>query len=130
LTKFLASTGAVVGTYSVNVTDGAGVAMTFDGTNLWVSITGDDFGVVAKVLASTGATVGSYEGGGGGITFDGTNIWVVDGEDPDTVAKLLPNTGATVGTYSVGSSPSAILFAGANIWVANEGGSSVTKIAD
>ena len=82
---------------------------------------------VTKLLASTGALVGTYNAGSepGGIAFDGVNIWVTN---PVTVTKLLASTGALVGTYNVSSGEGGIAFDGANIWVANPGSDTVTKL--
>jgi DNA-binding beta-propeller fold protein YncE len=44
------------------------------------------------------------------------------------VTKVLASTGAVVGTYAVGSEPYGVAFDGTNIWVANSGSNSVTKI--
>lgn len=54
----------------------AGVA--FDGTNIWVA--NDLSNSVTKLLASTGAVVGTYSVGGipRGVAFDGANIWVAN----------------------------------------------------
>jgi hypothetical protein len=48
----------------------------FDGTNIWVPSFSSSS--VVKLLASTGAVVGTYSVGSlpGGVAFDGTNIWV------------------------------------------------------
>jgi YVTN family beta-propeller protein len=123
VTKLLASTGAVVGTYTVG-TGPNGVA--FDGTNIWVTNQGSSN--VTKLLASTGAVVGTYTVGSSpeGVAFDGTNIWVAN-VGGNTVTKLLASTGAVVGTYTVGSEPAGVAFDGTNIWVATDSGS-VTKI--
>jgi hypothetical protein len=92
------------------------VGMAFDGTNIWVPTSGN---AVTKLLASTGAIVGTYTVGVGpvAVAFDGVNIWVAS--SGGTVTKLLASTGAVVGTYTVGGSPTAIAYDGANIWVAN-----------
>jgi hypothetical protein len=127
VTKLLASTGAVVGTY------GAGSepwALAFDGANIWVTNNhSSNSDTVTKLLASTGAVVGTYSVGGGpeGVAFDGANIWVTNSWD-NTVTKLLASTGAVVGTYSVGGGPGGIAFDGANVWVTNLSSNNVTKL--
>ena len=75
MTKLLASSGAVVGTYPA-VNSPQGIA--FDGANIWVANAGNN--TVTKLLASTGAIVGSYHVGNGprGVAFDGNNIWVTN----------------------------------------------------
>jgi uncharacterized protein (TIGR03437 family) len=120
----LTGTG-IAGYTTVSYTVGgfpAGIA--FDGVNIWVADVGSG---VAKLLASTGATVGTYPAGldPQGIAFDGVNIWVTNFDS--SVTKLLASTGATVGTYPAGLDPQGIAFDGVNIWVTNFG-SSVTKL--
>ncbi len=46
------------------------------------------------------------------------------------MTKLLAATGAVLGTFSVGDSscPTGVAFDGANIWVANYGGRTVSKL--
>ena len=124
VTKLLASTGAVVGSYGVG-TNPQGLA--FDGTNIWV--TNQSSNNVTELLASTGAVVGTYAVGSypQGVAFDGTNIWVAN-EFSDTVTELLASTGAVVGTYSAGNTPVGVAFDGLNIWVTNEYSYTVTKL--
>src|SRR3979490_2578605 len=82
---------------------------------------------VTKLLASTGAVVGSYPVGPSyGLAFDGTNIWVTG--TSTTVTNLLASTGTVVGTYSVGNQLSGVAFDGTNIWVTDSGGLVVTKL--
>ena len=103
--------------------------MAFDGTNIWITHSRG----VEKVMASSGAVVGSYacncgaEGLGGsvGMAFDGNNIWASYG---DTVTKLLASTGAVLGTYPTGYTSMGVAFDGTNIWVTNYGGNTVTKL--
>ena len=75
---------------------------------------------MTKLLASNGATVGTYPAGSSpdGVAFDGANIWVTN-YGSSTVTKLLASTGAIVGTYPVGVYPDSVAFDGTNIWVAN-----------
>jgi hypothetical protein len=85
---------------------------------------------VTKILASTGAVVGTYSAGNGAISaaFDGANMWVVN-QNSNTVTKLVASTGAVVGTYAVGAFPVGVAFDGTNIWVAGViGGGGVTKL--
>jgi uncharacterized protein (TIGR03437 family) len=102
--------------------------LVFDGANIWV--TNYQNRSVTKLLASSGAVVGTYPVGvyPDGIAFDGANIWVANQND-GTVTKLLASTGATVGTYPVGTSPQGVTFGGASVWVANGASNSVTKIS-
>ena len=103
VTKLLASTGAIVGTYTV-FNRPLGVA--FDGTNIWV--TNQWGGNVTELVASTGAVVGTYTVGSEpfGIAFDGTNMWVAN-DGSNTVTKLLASTGAVVGLMRLGPNPLA-----------------------
>jgi hypothetical protein len=114
LTKLLASTGTLVDTYPVGTIPNS---IVFDGTNIWVSgvqngIAFDGTNIWAtsgsslmKLLASTGAIVGTYPTAGGNSIYG--------------VTKLLASTGAIVGTYSTGSTfPQSIICDGTNIWVA------------
>jgi DNA-binding beta-propeller fold protein YncE len=57
---------------------GAPEGVAFDGTNIWVAIYGSNN--VTKLLASSGAVVGTYPVGSypTGVAFDGTNIWVAN----------------------------------------------------
>jgi DNA-binding beta-propeller fold protein YncE len=45
-----------------------------------------------------------------------------------TVNRIAASTGIVTGTYPVGSQPLGICFDGANIWVANSGGTTVSKL--
>jgi hypothetical protein len=118
--------------YTGSVTYSAGTGpwgLAFDGANIWVTNNGGN--TLTKILASTGATVGTYAPAGldgpYGIAFDGTNIWVANNLSGNVI-ELLASTGATVGTYPVGSLPFGIAFDGTNIWVANSGSGNVTKL--
>ena len=75
VTKLKASTGAVLGTYSVG---NGPLGVAFDGANIWVANSAD--GMVRKLQATTGAVLGTFHvgnfGGAVGLAFDGANIWV------------------------------------------------------
>jgi hypothetical protein len=105
---------------------GSPFGVAFDGTNIWVANGGSS--TVTKLLASTGAVVGSYSVGSApyGVAFDGTNIWVTGFYG--TVTKLLASTGSIVGTYYVGQYLYGVAFDGTNIWVASSGGGTVSKL--
>jgi hypothetical protein len=115
---------------SVNYPAGVGpTGITFDGANIWVTNSGS--GTVTKMLASTGATVGTYPVGANpyGVAFDGVNIWIANSAfASDNVMKLLASTGAIVGTYPVGTNPLGVAFDGANIWVTNASSGTATKL--
>src|ERR1700722_15181847 len=83
VTKLLASTGAVVNTYSVGGPSAAAGEGAFDGKFIWVS--NQTPSTVTKLLASTGAIVGVFQLGPStntpfGVAFDGANIWVGYGQ--------------------------------------------------
>ena len=124
VTKLLASTGAVIGTFGLG---SCPEGISFDGANIWV--TNDGSTTVTKLLASTGAVLGTFGVGTSpsGTAFDGANIWVANWGS-NTVTELLASTGAVVGTFSVGSNPYGVAFDGANIWVTNWGSETVTKL--
>jgi uncharacterized protein (TIGR03437 family) len=84
---------------------------------------------VTKLLASTGALVGTYPVGANplGVTFGGASIWVAN-DGSNNVTELLASTGTLVDTYTAGTHPDSIAFDGANIWVANFYDNTVTEI--
>jgi hypothetical protein len=82
VTELLASTGAVVGTYSVGGPSAAAGGIAFDGTYMWVS--NETPSTVTK-LNSSGVIVGVFQLGPAtntpfGVAFDGANIWVGYGQ--------------------------------------------------
>jgi len=46
----------------------------------------------------------------------------------DTVTKLRASDGANLGNFSVGNQPTGVAFDGANIWVANQGSNTLSKL--
>jgi DNA-binding beta-propeller fold protein YncE len=64
------------------------LGVAFDGTNIWV--TSKTSGTVTKLLASTGALVGTYTVGNNpiGVAFDGTDIWVANSRGSDQVTSI------------------------------------------
>ncbi len=101
-------------------------AIAFDGADIWVANYSDD--TVTKLLASTGAVIGTYNVGTGpfAVAFDGQNIWVVN--TGSNVTVLQASSGNLVNTYSVGNAPEGIAFDGANMWVTNNTDNTVMKI--
>jgi DNA-binding beta-propeller fold protein YncE len=85
VTKLLASTGAVLGTFYPLGENPSGIA--FDGVNIWVA--NENSNSVTKFLASTGAVLGKFNTGDSpiGVAFDGADIWVTNWLD-GTVSKL------------------------------------------
>ena len=112
LYKINPSTGAIITFYVLDSLFGKGTSsITFDGTNLWCV---NDNGVLYKVLASTGAVIGSHffpTSATVGVYFDGVNIWVpsrdIIGFSPVTyqnnLYKFTASTFTLVGTYAFGS---------------------------
>jgi hypothetical protein len=104
-----------------------GVAI--DGSDLWV--TGDGFGNVTELDASTGAVirvVSSLDFGfftPGTVAADGPDIWVASQDDgsttKDSVTELDAATGKILRTIPYGAlpDPDFIDAAGGHIWVAN-----------
>ena len=105
------------------------LGITFDGANIWV---GNQDGTVTKLVAATGAVVGTYPSGSGatGLAFDGANIWVAN-PNGNTITKLRASDGACEGTctFTVGTYPWGLAFDGANIWVTSSGGNYVSKVS-
>ncbi len=126
VTKIQVSSGTILGSFKVG-DDPEGVV--FDGTNIWVTNSTD--GTVSKLLASTGALVGTYPAANllfgaslsgyrpAGIAFDGVNIWIAD-YGTGSLTKLLAATGQALETnYHIGSSPMGLVFDGLHIWAVN-----------
>ena len=88
ITKFSASTGAVIGTYPAGI---QAYSLCFDGTNIWVT----NYGAasVTKFLAATGANLGTYLVGPNpySICFDGANIWVANNGSNNVMKLTQPN---------------------------------------
>jgi DNA-binding beta-propeller fold protein YncE len=115
--------GKVLGTFSVGRQPWWPA---LDGENVWVPNYLD--GTVTKLRASDGKNLGSFATGTGGAiaaAFDGSCVWVAT--YANRVVKLKED-GSIAGTYTVGHQPLGIVFGGAYIWVANQGGSSISKL--
>lgn len=129
IAQLLASNGTLIGSYP---TGGTGQEVAYDGQgNLWV--TGPS--AVSEIQASSGALLGVLHLNSGsssafptGIAFGGL-MWVAD-SSTNSVVSVIPGTAplSEGGTYPVGTDPSGIAFDGANIWVANTGSGTVTKL--
>jgi DNA-binding beta-propeller fold protein YncE len=83
---------------------------------------------LTKLLASSGAVVGTFTVGSGaeGVAFDGANIWVGD-QFNNNVTKFRASDGSTIGVFNT-VNPVGIAFDGANVWVANGAGNTVSKL--
>jgi len=123
----------------------------FDGANIWVVNLGST--TVSKLRTSDGTCAGvanppgssvtacSFAVGSAplGVAFDGANLWVTN-QSSTTVTKLRasdgtcngvanpPGSSVTACSFAVGSYPMGVAFDGANIWVANAGSATVTKL--
>ena len=126
ISKINTSDGSLVGNYTCG-TGCSPQAIAFDGTNIWVALSG--YSHVAKYVAATGAYVTEYNVGVDpiGVVFDGTNIWVSNSTS-GTVTELLASSGAVLQTVTVGSFPLGIGYDGQSVWVVNGGDNTVTKI--
>ncbi len=123
----LALDGTVLGTFAVGDGPSSCVAV---GANIFVA--NSNAGTVTKLLASTGAAVGSPIAVGAfpqAICVDaaGLNVWTAN-LSGNTLTKILASTGAVVGTYAVGTAPSSVFAAGPNIWCVNSGAGTATKL--
>jgi hypothetical protein len=102
-----------------------GIAITFDGTNIWVSLYTIPVQIL-KIDPATNTIVATVTGAAGqnsgiAITFDGTNIWVSVYTIPAQILKIDPATNAIVATVTGAAGQDrgyGITFDGTNIWVA------------
>jgi len=99
----------------------------FDGSNIWV--THSIGGIVTKLRASDGATLGAFPVGTGpySVAFDGSSIWVPNFLS-NNVTRLRASDGVNLGTFAVGTSPVGVAFDGSNIWVSSFQDNRVTKL--
>jgi len=99
----------------------------FDGSNVWVVVSGED--VVKVIDGSNDSIVSSISVGSqpSQVLYDGNNIWVLS-ETDETITKIDAASKAVIGTYQVGSEPKDIGFDGSTIWVTNAGDSSITLL--
>lgn len=101
--------------------------LTYDGTDVWCSITGT--GNIERRNASTGALVSVYAVGGTNnnpMAYDGTNVWV--GDTTGGNVRRVNSAGTVVGTHAV-NSPSDLIFTGTFMFVANVGATSVQRLS-
>lgn len=120
VTKLRASDGSTLGTFAVG-TNPVGVA--FDGANIWVA---NSSNTVTELRASDGSTLGSFPvAGPNEVVFDGINIWATS---TSGVTKLRASDGSNLGTFPIGTNFNGMAFDGANVWVANDGNNTVSKL--
>ena len=125
VTKLRASDGANLGSFAVGPNPHGVV---FDGANIWVaneSSGNPALSSVTKLRASDGANLGSFAVGSFpyALAFDGTHIWVAASGG---VNKLRASDGVSLGTFPAGGTR-GVAFDGANIWVTNFFGHTVSK---
>lgn len=97
-----------------------------DGADLWVPTNGD--GKVSRVRASDGKLVETWTAAtsGVGVLVAKGLVFVTGNTTPGKLYQIDPTQTAgavTTLTSSLGSSPAGIVFDGARIWTANQGGS-------
>ncbi len=100
----------------------------FDGTNIWTANFGSP-GSVSIITPQAPYTVLTKTTGFNtpvGILYDGAYIWVTD-YTAGTLLKL-DSAGTILQTVTVGVNPYYPAFDGANIWVPNSGGNSITVV--
>jgi DNA-binding beta-propeller fold protein YncE len=127
--KFNASTGAIVGTYTVG-TRPQGVAFDSSTNSIWVAnYTSNN---VTKLNASTGAVVGTYAVGTNpqSVVFESftNSVWIAN-YTSGTITKLTASNGALVGTYTV-PNPRDIIFdsSTSSIWIVKDGYDTIVKL--
>jgi hypothetical protein len=121
VTKLRCSDGKNLGTFNVGRNP---FYPAFDGTNIWVPNGAD--GTVTKLRARDGKVLGTFNTGGAiAVAFDGRHVWV---STYATSVVRLKQDGSNAGTFTVGQSPLGIAYDGANIWVANNNDTTVTKL--
>ncbi|MFA5840752.1 MAG: hypothetical protein WC847_00540 [Candidatus Paceibacterota bacterium] len=132
VTKLNATTGAVIGNYSL-VDSPGGIA--FDVTNNAIWVTNQLINSVTKINAATGAIIGTYSAGISAgpnyITYDITNnaVWIINGDS--TVSKLNATTGAPIGGFiMMGSFGVDTVYDVTNnvVWVVTNNSTTLTKI--
>jgi parallel beta-helix repeat protein/surface protein len=97
--------------------DGAG--------NLWVPNVGSG---VTKIEPNGTQTPFAFSAGNvRKIVFDGTNMWLIDADNANVIE--VSSSGSVLGTFaSTGGYPISAILVGTNIWTADVGGNSITKI--
>jgi hypothetical protein len=106
------------------------VSMTYDGSRIWTanssgSVSIARFGVCFPTSCVTTVTTGFNQPLG--ILYDGSHIWITENSPVNSLKKLNTN-GSIAQSIPVGESPVIPIFDGTNIWVPNNGSSSVTVV--
>ena len=100
-------------------------------SGVWVSVIGD--GTIVQVDPDTGEVLSTVrlEPRGSepeGIAWDGESLWVVD-QDGGRVLQL-DDSGTELASYRTDDAPRLVSVGESGVWVANYGGSSVSRVAD
>ena len=137
VTKFAASSGAILDTFSLGGVCSGPTAVAYDGFLIWVA----NYKSNNVIWMTTDGTIlGSVVVGTtpSWLAFDGSNMWVAN-YNSNTVMPLAAGIGPSIGppgyapgsvinTVNVGTNPSGMAFDGTNIWVTNQGSDNVIVI--
>jgi hypothetical protein len=94
------------------------IGIAFDGMNLWTANFGGSVSIITpKIGLYTVTTVTTGFNAPYGILYDGAHLWITD-----------IGAGALLQTVTVGTSPRAPVFDGANIWVPNYNDNTITVV--
>ena len=105
----------------------APTGVAFDGDALWVS--SSTATTMARIDIATGAVVLVNTGGGTAtdqVAYDGSWIWATSA-NANVVFRIDPAEQSVV-EIDVGTGPDGVVFDGMNIWIANNGSNSVSKV--
>ena len=121
-----AVTSITVGTQPIDV------AVSPDGSSVWVANRGDNLGrciggcTVSRISTTTNAVTATITVGtaprGVAVSPDGSSVWVTNTFD-DTVSRINTTTNAVTDTITVGTSPRGVAVSpdGKSVWVTNYG---------
>ena len=129
-----AVTSITVGTQPIDV------AVSPDGSSVWVANRGDNLGrciggcTVSRISTTTNAVTATITVGtaprGVAVSPDGSSVWVTNTFD-DTVSRISTTTNAVTDTIAVGTGPFGVAVSpdGSSVWVANFTNETVSRIA-
>jgi hypothetical protein len=103
--------------------------LTFDGDNIWTANYDDGTIAIISISAGLPNIPGTVVGGFAhpiDVLFDGQQVWMTD-YGLNTLNRL-NSDGSIAQSVSVGVSPGYMAFDGANIWVPNHDGNSITVV--
>ena len=104
----------------------------WDGTQLWVTIAGDNSNQGTEVIAidTDGTILGTYQVGGSPADLawdkDGQALYVAN-SDTNNVS-VLDATGNPIGKFKVGQAPAALAWDGSHLWISLSGADSVVAV--